>query len=67
MDKQIAYWVEDDGQKIYFAGQDCGNRLLFYLRNNDPVVCGSDRLSSDTIKKLERLKEGEFLPESELI
>ena len=62
------YWVEgeDESDRNYFTGRDAGAKLLEHLRNNDPMVCGAQKLLKSTVIKLNALKEDERLPQNQI-
>jgi hypothetical protein len=66
--REWAFWIEgeEEGSKGYISYVD-GERLLQFLKDNDPIKCGADHLLLSTIEKLKALGEDEELPLEEIV
>lgn len=67
--KQRVYWIEGEteGSKCYFTGEDCGSRLLQYLCDNDPILCGAEMLNESTINVLDTLGPDDTIDQTEIV
>lgn len=70
MEKQWAFFIagpDGNGDKVFFTGSNAGEKLLQFLKDNDPIECGAQQLLPETIKKLEALGPDDLLDEADIL